>query len=262
MKDILDEFITDMNDIIGLLSIFDTLELRKQSIDLKNNKVELNKPENAIYKLSFENSQGTKKAPGLFVPYVAGRFEIFIRTIFEETSTHVAKTYNEFVKLPEVFRKSLIEDTSKVIAAPRKYQHGEGARNTFIKNLHDNIHTNNLSTINYQCISITDQNIKFDVVQKLFRKINYSGIWNDVSAQANIRAYFEGVDANQARNNCQSKLDTFMDNRNSIAHPSNEVTWMSSVELLDYITFLKEIATAITQVCPMYVAKFKKNKSS
>jgi hypothetical protein len=258
MQSILSDFLLDLDDVVGVINLHSALDQNKSLVcDIESTNAFQNEF-TKLLELYRKSSKGVKKVPGTIVPYVAGRFEVYVRTIFEETATRVAKLYPEFKRLPHAFQDSLIADTSKVIADPRKFQHGDGARNSFIKNLHNNIHNNDLSTINYQCMSTTDRNMKAAVITDLFSKINYKKIWDDIAAQANIRYYFDGEDISKTRAECEKKLDSFMETRNGIAHPSNDVTWLSDSELVDYINFLKELAKSIAGVCPLFVKQKEK----
>ncbi|MCL3779513.1 hypothetical protein EMN47_03830 [Prolixibacteraceae bacterium JC049] len=253
MQSILTDFIEDLNDVIGVNNLHKMLDEKKNLSPVEGVENDFQAHFIELLDTYKSNTQGVHKIPGTLIPYVAGRFEVFVRTVFEETATQVAKIHVEFKKLPSDFQKSLISDTSKVIADPRKFQHGEGARDSFIRNLHNNIHNNDLSAINYQCISATDRNMKSKILTELFNKISYKRIWDDIASQANIRLFFYGEDTNKTKTECQKKLDGLMDTRNSIAHPSTDVTWLSSNELAENIKFLKEFATAMTNVCPLFI---------
>lgn len=202
-----------------------------------------------------DNRNGNRWSPSILMLYVAGRFEIFMRTMLEETSTEVAKKHTEFSKLPKCFKDSLIKDTSKVIKEPRKYNHGDGARDTFIKNLYENIHNDNLNVINYQCISITESNMRPKIISELFAKIGYGKIMDDICSQANVRQFFGGTDVNNTRKECERKLNEFMEKRNTIAHPSESITWLSINEGKNYIDFFIEFGKAVESVCLMFKSR-------
>ncbi|WP_075591013.1 HEPN domain-containing protein [Labilibacter marinus] len=261
MQSIFSEFSLDLDDIVGVVNLLAKLEQKKNLNCTTDEKSEFELQFIEVQNLYKDSSKGINKIPGTIVPYVAGRFEIFVKTIFEETATQVAKIHPMFKKLPSEFQSSLIEDTSKVIADPRKFQHGEGARDSFIKNLHNNIHNNDLSTINYQCISTTERNMKANILGELFKKISYKRIWEDIAAQANIRFYFDGQEPSKVKSDCEKKLNDFMSKRNGIAHPSNDVTWLSISEFIDYIEFLKELGAAISSVCPLFVKQKEKQQT-
>ena len=254
MEEIFEKYQNDLSKIKSTIQIFQLTEefareTPDENIDLENNFIK--KASNVSSKFR-ENRNGNIALPGILMLYVAGRFEHFVRMIFEETSTLVADNFESFRTLPKKLQDNLIKDTSKVIQDPRKYRHGEGARDAFIKNLHNNIHLNDLTVINYQCISITEQNMKSSTLEELFSKINYKLIWKDICSQMNIRGLFIGADEEKTRKECKDRLDKFMELRNNVAHPSDSITWISTSEGIDYIEFFIELGRAINMVCPVY----------
>ncbi|GGX19322.1 HEPN domain-containing protein [Aquimarina muelleri] len=257
MQHIFDKYKEDLNEIKKTISLLNILEdfAKEPNIEVNEESDSYLKKANKVKEVFKENRSGVTFIPGILMLYIAGRFENYIRTIFEETSTNVAKAHLTFKDLNKEFQNSLINDTSKVIANPRKYNHGDGARDTFIKILYSNIHENKLDRINYQCLSSTDMNMRTKVITELFKKINYKNIWTDISAQANLRSYFGGIEPNKTMSESQKRLDSFMDIRNSIAHQSDTVTWMSTNDSIGYIDFFIELGYAIGSVCPLHISK-------
>ncbi len=257
MHEIYNKYEEDLNKIKRSILIFEYTDDFARETYVEENEItsEFITKARLINNKFRENRDGAVTLPGILMLYVAGRFEHFVRMIFEETSSRVAIKFSEFRALPKNFQDTLIEDTSKVIQDPRKYRHGIGARDSFIRNLHNNIHLNDLSVINYQCISITEQNMKAKVLSGLFSKINYNNIWADICSQANIRQFFEGADVDKAKSECMAKLDQFMELRNNIAHPSDSITWISTTEAINYIIFFTELGRSIKDVCPIHVMK-------
>lgn len=257
MQQIFDTYKGDLSEIKKTILLLSSLEsfAKTTEVEINNESSEYLIEANKVRESFKENRSGVAFIPGILMLYIAGRFENFVRTIFEETSTQVAKVHTSFKDLNSEFQKSLIDDTSKVISNPRKYNHGEGARDTFIKNLYNNIHEDRLDEINYQCISFTETNMRAEIITELFKKINYKNIWVDISNQANLRGFFDGVDSNQTNSKSQKLLNSFMTLRNGVAHQSDNVTWISSTESIKYIDFFIELGNAISSVCPLHISK-------
>lgn len=257
MESIFNNYVQDLERIkvsIRLLESLDSFaKISTQDIELPNSLfIQESFKLNSTYK-DIESRKSTIALPGILMLYVAGRFEHFVRTIFELTSSEMASGFDSFAALPKTFQQNLIVDTSKVIKDPRKYRHGEGARDAFIKNLHRNIHENDLDVINYQCISITERNMKSSELERLFEKINYKNIWNDICSQADIRKFFGGADMAKSKKECTKMLDNFMDLRNNIAHPSDSLTWISKEVAIQNIDFFVLLGEAIKNVCPIHI---------
>jgi hypothetical protein len=257
MEEIFVDFEKDLQEVKKTIELFKNLDEFAQKPHLN-----LSESDDDFIQTSIELSEGIKlnrrgntRIPTILMLYVAGRFENYAKTIMEETSTQIAKLHETFKTLPNKFQESLINDTSKVVQNPRKYNHGEGARDSFIKNLYHNIHDDNLDIINYQCISITERNMRADVITELFSKINYKNIWDDICSQANIRQQFGGADVSKTAKECKRTLNTFMDMRNNVAHSSGAITWISKEKGNDYISFFIEFGRAMKDVCPIHIAQ-------
>jgi len=257
MEEILRSFTQDLQDIEKVVELLEGLSIFGQEpvIDEALANTAYLRTSAILHKKITDGHPGSVKIPGTLMLYLGGRFEHFVKILFEDLSSQVANNYTEFKKLPTTMQQALIFNTSEVIASPRKFGHGDGARDTFIKNLADNIHLNNLSHINYQCLSITSTNMRPDIIAELFAKVGLKDIWKKIGEQAKIKTYF-GTDANQyAETECRKYLDNFMETRNKIAHPSGSFTWPSNEELKNHIKFFKLAGIILLEICEMYLAK-------
>ncbi len=190
---------------------------------------------------------------GTAILYMAGRFEHYIRTVFEELCDSVAKRCNSYDSLPRVMRTSLISMTAEVMKTPRKYGHADKGVEAFIKTLALNLtDRSKLESINSECLSITYDNMRPDTLEELFKRIGAERIWERVGAQATVQAYYQTADPGQAKNKATSDLNKFMDIRNRIAHPSHDVTWPDADTVIKYMDFLEIISDAILQVSKVF----------
>jgi len=58
---------------------------------------------------------------GVLLLYLAGRFENFVRQIFEDLADAVASDRKEFSELPKAMRENLVLYTAEIMQNPRKY---------------------------------------------------------------------------------------------------------------------------------------------
>ncbi|QRY78297.1 hypothetical protein JVX91_22310 [Pseudomonas sp. PDNC002] len=192
--------------------------------------------------------------------YIAGRFEEYTRTSFEDLCQKLAQNASSFKSLPKKMQESLITFTALVIHSPRKYQHGEGAVAGFTENLAANLSAKACADkINYQCLSITDSNMRPDTLSELYERIGAKEIWKRISQQSNIQTYFATTDASNAESLSKKKLSALMDLRNSIAHPSTSFTWPSTDEVRDYIKFLGILGGALSGISSAFAVTLCQN---
>ena len=176
MEELYSKFIKDIEDLSKSLILINEIEtLRRKyptgSIDRDDEDLStiIECSSNAKFGIQFLIASATL--------YLAGRFEYFVRSTIEELSIEISAAKTEFKELPSSMKDALISLTSEVIAEPRKFGFGEGARNTFLLNLSNNLNQNINSPINHQCLSITFKNMKDDVLEDLFKRLGAKDIW-------------------------------------------------------------------------------------
>lgn len=106
--------------------------------------------------------------------------------------------------------------------------------------------------MNHQCLSITDANMRPEVVAELFARVGADKIWTRISEQAAIKTYFEESDTAKVETKAKKKLNDLMELRNKIAHPSGELEWPSTDAVRDYVKFLKLTVKAISEQVGVY----------
>jgi len=155
--------------------------------------------------------------------------------------------------------------TAEVIAHPKKYGQEEIEIRALVKNLLINLSDDSkLEGINSECLSLTYENMRADTLDDLFKRIGAKGVWDILGQQARIMALFETRDGVQARKDARNLLNTFMDIRNNIAHPSPSVTFPDSVQVTKYIEFFDILGSAISDVTKVFESSLspKNNRST
>lgn len=192
-------------------------------------------------------------ASGTLILYACGRFESMTRVLFEDLCQRLVAKAGRFARLPKKMRENLPVFTAKVISEPRKYGHAENGVRTFVTTLASNLTVNaTVERINHECLSVTESNMRADVLADLFGRIGASNIWTQVSAQAALKAFFQEADSAKVETNAKRKLNDLMDLRNRIAHPSGEFDWPSVESLREYINFLRILSRSMAELATVY----------
>ncbi len=256
MRNYLDDFHRDLDDIKNTFSVLRALELLRA----------IEKPENTdatdfiekaldLHQLLDTGRNGMVKIPGIFILYIGGRFEDFVKTIFEEYAILFAQKHPDYNSLPKKFQTSIVQDTSTVISSPRKFGFGDIMQKTFIENLFKNVISSDFQTINHQCLSITEGNMRSEVLNDLFTKISITNIWNEIGQQLPIRTHFETTDPSTASSQARKYLDEFMNQRNQVAHPSGgSFTWPSYDDVIKHIEFFKILSPVLLDLGNMKIS--------
>ena len=192
-------------------------------------------------------------ASGTLILYTCGRFEAMARMLFEDLCQRLATNAGSFARLPKKMRTNLPVFTAKVISDPRKYGHAENGVRAFVTTLASNLAVGaTVEQVNHECLSLTEANMRAEVLADLFGRIGASSIWSQISEQATLKAFFHEADSKQVEAMARRKLDDLMDLRNRIAHPSGELEWPSVASLREYIQFLRLLARSMSELTDVY----------
>lgn len=192
-------------------------------------------------------------ARGTLVLYMCGRFESMVRTMFEDLCQRLVSSAKEYKRLPKRMQDNLPLYTAKVIAEPRKYGHAESGVRTFVSILAENLQPNaSIEKVNHQCLSITDANMKSEVLAELFGRVGAGNVWQLVAQQLPMRTFFKEADVGAVESKAKRTLNDLMDMRNKIAHPSGGFDWPSSEYIKDAISFLRILAKVLGEIMDMY----------
>jgi hypothetical protein len=195
---------------------------------------------------------------GVLLLYLAGRFENYVREIFEDLVNTLANDCEEFVQLPKTMRENLIAYTAEVIASPRKYGHAENGVAAFVRTLADNLSGQPLTAVNSKCLSITSENMRPEVLADLFGRIGINQIWEKIGQQTQVQQFFAVEQPDKATSLARSFLKDFMDLRNQIAHPSGALAWPRIDITLRHIHFCEVIAQVLMELCSLWATTLGK----
>jgi hypothetical protein len=207
----------------------------------------------AVYEGAKSIQANLPLASGILILYTCGRFEAMARMLFEDLCQRLVTKAGSFARLPKKMRANLPIFTAKVISDPRKYGHADNGVRAFVTTLASNLAVDaTVERINHECLSLTEANMKADVLADLFGRIGVSTIWSQISEQASLKAFFQEADSKQVESKARRKLDDLMDLRNRIAHPSGELEWPSVDALREYINFLRLLGRSMFELTCVY----------
>ncbi len=263
MQPLLNEFLRDLERMKNLVNLIEELN---QFTKINSIKYSGDLAEDHFLKTSLkihEDARNSKTGltilPGTLLLYLGGRFENFVKSIFEELCAKISSICKTYKNLPKAMRDNIIKYTAEVISNPRKYGHAENGVASFIKNLNININENDVSVINSSCLSITYENMRPDTLNELFERIGAKNIWETISNESRMRLFLGTHDPNQAKTRARKYLNEFIDIRNKVAHPSTDITWPEINVVVTYINFFEELAFSITQFTELYVIQVRNN---
>lgn len=189
---------------------------------------------------------------GVLLLYLAGRFENFVRDLFEDLADTIAGQCGQFTHLPRQMQENLTKYTAEVIANPRKYGHGENGVIAFVSTMADNLNGRPLAGVNSKCLSITSENMWPDTLSEVFARIGANKVWERLGQQASVQTFFHVDQPEKATSEARKFLTEFMELRNQIAHPSGALTWPSMERSMQHIDFSDVVGRALADVCSVW----------
>lgn len=255
MDPITNDFENDLNKIVSQLDFIETL--RKFS---SCNSTEEHGVSSQFLTDALDVHEGTKRihgnlplVSGTLILYTCGRFETMTRTLFEDLCQRLVTRAGRFSRLPKKMRENLPIFTAKVISEPRKFGHAENGVRAFVATLASNLAVDaTVERVNHECLSLTEANMRADVLSELFGRVGVAAIWTQMSEQAALKTHFQNSDSGQVEKKARYKLNELMDLRNKIAHPSGEFDWPSIEALRDYVQLLRLLARAMAELVGVY----------
>lgn len=189
---------------------------------------------------------------GTLLLFITGRFESFVRETFEEYCKNLTERVERYSQLPKEMKEGLLRYTSEVISNPRRYGHAENGVKSFVKAMNNNLHDETPVEINYKCLSITSENMRSDILSDLFKRAGVKNLWEKLAQQSKFQLFWTSNDTASVRRQSEAYLNSLMDTRNSIAHPSTSITWPDSDAIERALQFFMTFGTVLIDVLPVY----------
>lgn len=256
MNPVLKDFCVDLDRLRRIISLFEALSgFRACQVDADRIDDEVLKT--ATLPLHQAAQAALTEMPilnGVLLLYLAGRFENFVRELFEDLSDNIAGQCRLFKHLPRQMQENLTKFTAEVIANPRKYGHGENGVIAFISTMADNLNGHPLTGVNSKCLSITTENMWPDTLAEVFARIGGKNVWERLGQQASLQRFFQLDQPDRATSEARKFLTEFMTLRNQIAHPSSAIVWPGVEHTLRYIEYCDVIARALDDICAVWAS--------
>jgi hypothetical protein len=195
---------------------------------------------------------------GTLLLYMAGRFEHFVRTSFENLCDSFAAKCRSFDQLPKAMRSTLTSSTAEILLRPNKHGYDEVGVRGVVKQLSSNLDAKEgLGVINSSLMSFTDSNMNPGTLQDLYKRVGISTIWSDVSKQAILKVHF-GYDKDQdAEREARTELENLMRERNGIAHPTSSSSFPDPTRVQNYLAYLRILSQVLTDVSRVHLAAYR-----
>lgn len=190
--------------------------------------------------------------------YLAGRFEYCIRQIVEVLSDEIASRASKYGDLPESIRTELKAKTLEISLNPRRYGYNEAQTDALLASLVASKSSSSSPVlISSTVLTLTDTNMKERVLADLLKRVGMQDYWREVGKQATVKLALETSTDGETTVKAQSKLNSIMDERNQVAHPTSSTQFPDPDQVLGAAAFLRMLASTTVDLGKIHLATFK-----
>lgn len=190
--------------------------------------------------------------------YLAGRFEYCMRQVVEVVADAIATRATAFSDLPKSIRDELKVKTLEIAKSPTRYGYDEGRTDALIAALvASKACTSPPLSISSSVLSLTDSNMKDRVLAELLKRVGMQDFWRDVGRQAAMKLALDKTTDGETTAEAQARLNTIMDERNQVAHPTASTQFPDPDQVLSAARFLVALATTTVDLAKVYLAAYK-----
>jgi len=172
--------------------------------------------------------------------YSVGRFEYYIKTLVEDVAQFYSSNTITFSSLSESLRNSIHKNVLEVTGSPSKYGYDIDSATSLLvryaKVVSGDLSPDNAPT---EVISITQNNLRPDLLADLLRRISIVDFWQEAAKQTQLKVLFAVSDDRACKETSKRKLDEIMELRNQIAHPSSTTTIPDLLQVKNSVEFLR-----------------------
>ncbi len=202
---------------------------------------------------------------GSLLLYVCGRFEYFVRQLVTDVADDLAGRAGCYADLPEQVRAALRSRTLEIAAQPARYGYDEAGVNRLIASLAANLRPPGPGSaagagaadgagegggvaIPSSILALTSSNMRPEVLQDVFRRVDVGNLWSEIGKQAPLKAALALRDDRACAAEARRRLAALMDERNSVAHPTATTTFPDPDRVLHAIAFLRILSRIVVDI--------------
>lgn len=189
--------------------------------------------------------------------YLVGRFEYCIRQIIEVISDEIVLKTSKYEKLPSQMKKMLKQRTLEIAQNPKKFGYDEISSEALLEDFMDNVKgVKAIISIKSEILSITESNMRPQILQDLLKIVCIKEFWRDIGRQANIKLFTVETSDNEASAKSQAILNDIMEDRNQIAHPTMSTQFPDADIVLQRAEFLQIIVLNTVTLGKIFLASY------
>lgn len=194
---------------------------------------------------------------------LCAEFERVILALTKEFATAWCDGLDEGSKVPEDLRKRLGQQLERVMANPKRYRCSLESVSEYLssqieisskRGLPPKEHRTKVYLL-FDLLTVTDSNLRFELLNDCLKPFCKQWL-NYVVQQNSVKEFFEEVDDQACRVKLKEKLNSLMEVRNFLAHPTPGSRSFPDVEqIIEFKNFLAALVPAVNSTVKLTIMK-------
>lgn len=211
----------------------------------------------SLHEASAERRTDLPVLSGSLQLYLAGRFEYCIRQIVEVVADEIGARAEKFADLPESLRSELKTRTLEVVQSPRCYGYDESEADALLAALvASKAALASPVPIASKVLTLTEANMRDRLMADVLKRVGMTEFWINLGKQAPVKLELEQTADGETTKAAQARLNSIMDERNQVAHPTASTHFPDPDQVLKSARFLKMLASTTVDLAKVYLASY------
>ena len=245
-KAALDDFEKDIGRVEQLLRLIYTFR------DFAGQTAELSGHAQDLYDVAQSARTDLPILSGSLLLYLCGRFEYFVRELVGTIVDDLVDKAATYEELPIALRKEVLNRTLQINLNPSKFNHNATSASALAAQLANNLSSrsddSNSMFVDATTATITESNMRPDVLVDLFKRVGISGLWDTLGKQLTLKSFREEATDDGCKKAAIARLDDIMSERNKVAHPIGDVAFPDAAIVEDIAHYFRALAQVLVDL--------------
>jgi HEPN superfamily RiboL-PSP-like protein len=245
-KTALDDFEEDIGRVEQLLRLIHIFR------DFAGQAVELSGHAQDLYEMAQSTRTDLPILSGSLLLYMCGRFEYFVRELVGTIVDDLVDKAATYEDLPLALRKEALTRTLQINLNPSKFNHGATSASVLAAQLAANLSSRSDGSptifVDSSTITITESNMRPDVLVDLFKRVGISSLWDTLGKQLTLKSFLEEATDEGCKKAAMARLDDIMSERNKVAHPIGDAAFPDATSVEKIAHFFRALAQVLVDL--------------
>jgi len=189
---------------------------------------------------------------GSLLLYLCGRFEYFVRELVGTIVDDLVDKAATYEELPSALRKEALIRTLQINLNPSKFNYSATSASALAAQLANNLSSRSDGSsslfVDSTTVTITESNMRPDVLADLFKRVGISGLWDTLGKQLTLKSFLEEATDDGCKKAAMARLDDIMNERNKVAHPIGDAVFPDAAIVEKIAHYFRALAQVLVDL--------------